>query len=244
MKNKFQVSERIISAVAVVTAIFVAALGLTHSATISLSVSVVAAFIYSSIRRASHKRTSAKFSAAVPQIIDYVISGVQSGLSLTEALINLKIRGPIVSRKVFEVFENSIRDGKSFESAISEIQEEFDNSSADQLLEALVFAKTLGGSDLLTLLRQLAAFIRRDLALREEIEAKQGWVRNSAHVSAAAPWLLLLLLSVQPSTAEAYSTFTGILVLACGAFATFIAYLWMSRLSRLPQPSRVFGARP
>jgi tight adherence protein B len=243
MKIKFQVPERILSAMALSMAMFITILGLTHSATISLSVSLVATFIYSSIRRASNKRTSAKFSAAVPQIIDYVISGVQSGLSLTEALINLKIRGPLVSRKVFEAFENSIREGKSFERAISEIQEEFDNSSADQLLEALVFAKTLGGSELLTLLRQLAAFIRRDLALREEIEAKQGWVRNSAHVSAAAPWLLLLLLAVQPSTAEAYSTFTGILVLAFGAFATFLAYLWMSRLSRLPQPSRVFGGR-
>lgn len=228
---------------AVAMAIFITAVGLTHSATISLSVSLVATFIYSSIRRASNKRSSAKFSAAVPQIIDYVISGVQSGLSLTEALINLKIRGPIVSRSIFENFENSIREGKSFETAISEIQDRFDNSSADQLLEALVFAKSLGGSELLTLLRQLAAFIRRDLALREEIEAKQGWVRNSAHVSAAAPWLLLLLLSVQPSTAEAYSTFSGLLVLAFGAFVTFIAYLWMSHLSRLPEPNRVFGSR-
>ena len=242
MKNKFKVPERMLLAFAL--AIFISALQLTHSATISLSVSLVAAFIYSSIQRASRKRTSAKYSSVVPQIIDYVISGVQSGLSLTEALINLKIRGPLVSRTIFETFENSIKEGKSFEAAISEIQSGFDNASADQLLEALVFAKSLGGSELLTLLRQLAAFIRRDLALREEIEAKQGWVRNSAHVSAAAPWLLLLLLSVQPSTAEAYSSFSGLLVLAFGAFATFIAYLWMSRLSRLPQPNRVFGIRP
>ena len=236
-------SGRMVSSLVVATEIFAAAIALTHSATISLSVSAVATFIYSSIQRSSHKRNAVRISSAVPQIIDYVISGVQSGLSLTEALINLRNRGPVVSRKIFETFENSIREGKSFEAAISEIQDGFDNSSADQLFEALVFAKSLGGSELLTLLRQLAAFIRRDLALREEIEAKQGWVRNSAHVSAAAPWLLLLLLSVQPSTAEAYSTFSGLLVLAFGAFATFIAYLWMSRLSRLPQPRRVFGGR-
>lgn len=243
MRPKLKLSDGLLSSLAVAIGIFTAAIVLTHSATISLSVSAVATFIYSSIQRSSLKRNTARISSAVPQIIDYVISGVQSGLSLTEALINLRNRGPVVSRKIFETFENSIREGKSFEAAISEIQERFDNSSADQLLEALVFAKTLGGSELLTLLRQLAAFIRRDLALREEIEAKQGWVRNSAHVSAAAPWLLLLLLSVQPSTAEAYSTFSGLLVLAFGAFATFIAYLWMSRLSRLPQPRRVFGGR-
>ena len=149
MKNKLKASEQMLTYLAVAMAIFITAVGLTHSATISLSVSLVATFIYSSIRRASNKRSSAKFSAAVPQIIDYVISGVQSGLSLTEALINLKIRGPIVSRSIFENFENSIREGKSFETAISEIQDRFDNSSADQLLEALVFAKSLGGSELL-----------------------------------------------------------------------------------------------
>ena len=241
--SKIKSSEKVISVVAIALAIVVIGYSLTHSLTIAFSLSSVATFIFTSVQRASRKRKSAKFSSVVPQIIDFVISGVQSGLSLTEALINLKTRGPVLSRKIFESFEDLIREGKSFETAISEIQSRFENASADQLLEALVFAKSLGGSELLTLLRQLAAFIRRDLALREEIEAKQGWVRNSAHISAAAPWLLLLLLSVQPSTAEAYSTFSGLLVLAFGAFATFIAYLWMTRLSRLPQPSRVFGGR-
>jgi tight adherence protein B len=239
--SKFKSSEKVISVVAIAFAIAVIGFSLTHSLTIAITLSLVATFIFTSVQRASRKRKSAKFSSDVPQIIDFVISGVQSGLSLTEALINLKTRGPVLSRKIFESFEVSIREGKSFETAISEIQNRFENASADQLLEALVFAKSLGGSELLTLLRQLAAFIRRDLALREEIEAKQGWVRNSAHISAAAPWLLLLLLSVQPSTAEAYSTFSGLLVLAFGAFATFVAYMWMTHLSRLPQPHRVFG---
>ncbi len=243
MKNSLKLPKGIFTVLGISFVVFVSTLALVHSVTIAVAVSGVATFMYSSIKRNSETRKGAKFSAAVPQIIDYVISGIQSGLSLTEALINLKDRGPLISREIFETFEKSITRGESFESSISEIQDAFDSASADQLFESLVFAKSLGGSELLTLLRQLAAFIRRDVALREEIEAKQGWVRNSAHVSAAAPWLLLLLLSIQPTTAEAYSTIPGLLVLAFGALATLLAYLWMSQLSRLPQPSRVFGGR-
>jgi tight adherence protein B len=79
--------------------------------------------------------------------------------------------------------------------------------------------------------------------LRREIDVKHGWIKNSAHISAAAPWILLLLLSTQPSTATAYSTPTGALILIAGLFMTAIAYFWMNRLGRLPQTPRVFTGR-
>jgi hypothetical protein len=85
-------------------------------------------------------------------------------------------------------------------------------------------------------------FIRQDLALRKEIEVKHGWIKNSAHLSAAAPWLLLLLLSTQPATVTAYSTATGVVILISGIFMTAIAYFWMNKLGALPKPPRVFGS--
>jgi tight adherence protein B len=84
-------------------------------------------------------------------------------------------------------------------------------------------------------------FIRQDLALRKEIEVKHGWIKNSAHLSAAAPWLLLLLLSTQPATAAAYAKNTGAVILIAGIFMTAAAYLWMNKLGALPKPPRVFG---
>jgi tight adherence protein B len=100
----------------------------------------------------------------------------------------------------------------------------------------------LGGGELLQILRTLGDFLRQDLALRREIDVKHGWIKNSAHISAAAPWILLLLLSTQPSTATAYSTPTGALILLTGLLLTAIAYLWMNRLGRLPVTPRVFIA--
>jgi tight adherence protein B len=243
VKTKIKRIERYFTNLSLASGVFIFSLTLSHSVIIALSISCISTFIFGNVKRNSSNKSNEKLSAVVPQIIDYVISGIQSGLSLTEALINLKLRGPSISRGIFEIFETCITQGNSFEHSISEVQERFDSASADQFFEALIFAKSLGGRELLTLLRQLSAFIRRDLALRDEISAKQGWVRNSAHVSAAAPWLLLLLLSAQPSTSKAYSTFTGLLVLAFGALATLIAYIWMSHLSRLPDPKRVFGGR-
>jgi len=99
----------------------------------------------------------------------------------------------------------------------------------------------LGGAELISILRLLGNYIREDLTLRREIAVKHNWIRNSAHMSAAAPWLLLLLLSTQPSTVEAFGTSTGILILLVGLGLTAAAYSWMNWLSHLPEPNRIFG---
>ena len=170
-----------------------------------------------------------------------MISGIQSGLSLSETLSNLSERDPLVTQKFFEEFRLDLNSGTPFESGISKLQERFDNRAADQLFEALIFAKNLGGTDLLSMLRHLGDFTRQDLTLRREIDAKQGWIRNSAHLSAGAPWILLLLLSAQPSTSASFATAQGATILALGVGMTALAYIWMGKLSELPQPKRIFG---
>jgi tight adherence protein B len=89
----------------------------------------------------------------------------------------------------------------------------------------------------------LGNFIREDLALRREISIKQNWIKNSAHLSAGAPWILLLLLSTQSSTVEAFSNTSGIMILFLGLLMTSVAYLWMNRLGRIPQQTRIFAGQ-
>ncbi|CAN2176349.1 TadB Flp pilus assembly protein TadB [Candidatus Nanopelagicaceae bacterium] len=191
-------------------------------------------------RRATSKREWELFQI-IPEIIDHVISGIQSGLSLNESLINLGSRGPAISQDLFQEFKKLMHSGESFEHGIQYLQNEFSLRSADQLFESLIFAKNLGGSDLLSLLRQLGDFTRQELSLRKEMAAKQQWVRNSAHLSAGAPWILLLLLSTQASTRTAFMTSQGTFVLLTGVAMTVIAYLWMGKLSQLPESKRIFG---
>ncbi len=179
----------------------------------------------------------------MPEIIDHMISGIQSGLSLNEALSNLSERGPVLIQEYFQEFRANLNAGYSFEDSITQLQGRFNIRSADQLFESLIFAKSLGGSELLSMLRQLGDFTRQDLSLRREIAAKQGWIRNSAHLSAGAPWILLLLISAQPSTSQSFATPQGASILALGVGLTALAYLWMGKLSNLPEPKRIFGDR-
>jgi tight adherence protein B len=145
-------------------------------------------------------------------------------------------------RPLFTAFKRQIIEDGDFDRAISTLSEKFGSHASDQIFQALLISKSLGGSQLLTILRTLGNFLRQDLALRNEIAVKQSWIKNSAHLSSAAPWLLLLLLAMQPTTVAAFTTPTGAGILLLGLSLTALAYIWMSYLSRLPTVPRVFGA--
>jgi tight adherence protein B len=217
-----------------------AVLLITRSVVIALAFGTLAAGIAFVTVRAKNNLNEAALIAAWPEVIDHLMSGIQSGLSLTESLAGLSTRGPEVLRPAFTQFKATLYGSGDLTQAIQELKALFAHHGSDQIFEVLIISKALGGSELLQILRSLGDFLRQDLALRREIEVKHGWIKNSAHLSAAAPWILLLLLSTQPSTAAAYSTPTGAMILIAGLVMTAIAYIWMNRLGRLPQTPRVF----
>ena len=209
---------------------------LTASSLLASAFSVLAlafAFVVVNNRRGKYEL---EVSASWPEVIDHLVSAIQTGMSLTEALTELSTRGPVVMRPAFSNFE----DG-NFDQGIQYLAGYFKSHASDQIFQALLISKSLGGSELLSILRTLGNFLREDLALRNEIAVKQSWIKNSAHLSSAAPWLLLLLLAMQPSTVQAFSTITGAGILFIGLFMTVLAYIWMTFLSRLPSVPRVFG---
>jgi len=176
-----------------------------------------------------------------PEIIDHIISGLHSGLSLAETLVGLSQRGPVATRSTFKACEESLRSGGDLEKAFIIIKERFNDGLADQVCEVLDFARGTGSRDTSIILRSLGEFIRSDIALRAEIRSKHGWVKNSALIAAIAPWILLLILSSQKKTIEAFSTSGGVVVLAVGVGSTLIAYFWMERAGRLPNVPRIFA---
>ncbi|CAB4710886.1 unannotated protein [freshwater metagenome] len=217
---------------------------ITNAISIALAFGALAAGVTYISLRGKNLRNESALIAAWPEVIDHLMSGIQSGLSLTESLAALCARGPEVLRPAFTEFKNSLYRHGDLGEAIDELKNLFHDHGSDQIFEALMISKALGGSELLGILRTLGDFLRQDLALRREIDVKHGWIKNSAHLSAAAPWILLLLLSTQPSTSAAYSTVTGSVILIAGLIMTALAYLWMNRLGRLPQTPRVFTMAP
>ena len=214
---------------------------LSSSVPIALAFATMGAVITFTFLVSSAKRRETKFELLWPDVVDHLITGIQSGMSLVEALSQLAERGPRELAPYFAEFNRQIRKNGDFNSSVSWLQNQFSHYASDQIFEAIILSRSLGGTHLLQILRMVGDFIRQDLALRKEIEVKHGWIKNSAHLSAAAPWLLLLLLSTQPATASAYATSTGAIILVSGIFMTAVAYLWMNKLGALPKPPRVFG---
>jgi len=227
--------------------IFLVTSGLVFLVANSTAIATVFGFISAAASTVNSKRHQNRnlqaMNSAWPEVIDHLISGIQSGLSISETLTALEWRGPEVLRSHFADFAEKMRVTGDFNSALNDLKKSCGQHGSDQIFEALVISKSLGGNELLNILRTVGTFLRQDLALRREIEVKHGWIKNSAHLSAAAPWLLLLLLSTQPSTSRAFSTSTGILILLSGFGMTCTAYFWMNRLGKLPELPRVFGER-
>jgi len=177
---------------------------------------------------------------SLPEVIELIISGLQVGMSISETLANLSKIGPNCIKESFVEFENRLRNGGFFESEINWLKNEFKDPLADQLFETLIYANKFGGRNAIKILHELAEFVASDLALRSEISARFGWVKNSASLAAAAPWLLYLILRTQENAKIAYSQPFGQLLMIIGFVLTVIAYFWMQKIATLPRAKRIF----
>lgn len=181
-------------------------------------------------RRGSSRRRRERL-AAWPVLVDDVTSAVRAGMNLPEALVRAGRNSP--APEVFDVFESEYRRSGDFGAALALLQQQLADPVFDQLAQALIVTREVGGTDLTTVLRSLSGFVRDELHLRGELEARQSWTVNSARMAVAAPWIVLLLLSSRPATIAAYSQFTGALVLIGVALSSAVAYAAMLRIARL-----------
>ncbi|CAB4694898.1 MAG: pilus assembly protein TadB [Actinobacteria bacterium] len=177
---------------------------------------------------------------AWPEVLDLLISSLQSGASISESLSNLATVGPQSVRKEFDKFSKSLIVGEKFEVAVNNLKEEFADPITDQLFETLYFATKFGSKNTIKVLREISEYASADLALRAEINTRFGWIKNSANLAALAPWLLFIILRTQENARLAYLQPTGQLIMIFGVIATLFAYLWMSRIAKLPKAKRLF----
>jgi len=222
---------------------FVTATISTSSSTIGIAFGLICSVLPTAALRIKDENSLRELESLWPEILDHIISGISSGLSLAETLAELRNRGPIKTRPIFASFQNSLLNGATFENSLELLKVQFANSTCDQVCEVLRFAKSSGGRDMNMTLRTLNEYVRTDLALRNEISAKHGWVKNSAALAAIAPWILLLILASQPNTVSAYSTGSGVGILLLGVLLTVFAYLWMERVGRIRKVPRIFALK-
>ncbi len=176
-----------------------------------------------------------------PDVVDHLVSAVRSGLALPDSVMTLAHSGPVATREAFRDFERDYRMTGSFADSLNRLKDRLVDPVADRIIETLRMSREVGGNELTTVLRNLAAYLRQDAAIRSEVEARQSWVVNAARLGVAAPWVVLLLLSTRPEAAYAYNTPTGGAVIVVGLVMSVIAYRIMMRIGRLPEEKRWFG---
>ncbi len=218
---------------------FVLVLGTSRVLVIGLAFGLFASLLPLALVRRRRTQRSAELREVWPEAVDNLVSGVRAGLSLPEALTQLGIRGPAQLRSAFRHFGEDYRATGRFAESLDRLKANLADPVGDRVVEALRMAREVGGTDLGRLLRTLSTFLREDARTRAELETRQGWTVNAARLALTAPWVLLLLLSTQPSAVAAYNQPAGAVVLLLGGGVSVFAYRVMLRVAKLPTERRV-----
>lgn len=185
------------------------------------------------------RRRRAQLRDLWPDAVDNITSAVRAGMALPEALSQLAVRGPEELRPAFGAFAEDYRASGRFHECLDRLKERLADPVGDRLVESLRIAREVGGSDLGRVLRTLSSFLREDARTRAELETRQGWTVNAARLAAAAPWVVLAMMSIQQESLRAYSSAAGVAILAVGGGVCLVAYRLMVRIGRLPEEERV-----
>jgi tight adherence protein B len=194
-----------------------------------------------SVLRARRLRRSRELREVWPDAIDNLASGVRAGLSLPEAVAGLAEHGPEPLRAPLARFADDYHATGRFGAALDRLKDELADPTADRVVEALRLAREVGGSELGRTLRTLSGFLRDELRVRKELEARQTWVLVAARMAFVTPWVVLLLLATKPEAVAAYRGGGGAMVLAVGAAMATVGYRLMLAIGRLPSEERVLG---
>lgn len=173
-------------------------------------------------------------------VCDLLIASVRAGMSLPDAVASLAESAPAPLRTPFEQFARDVAASGHFDSSALRLKVSLGDPVGDRIVETLRMARQVGGTELTTVLRALAASVRADATLRAEVEARQSWVRGAAVLGVAAPWVILALLATRPEGASAYGSPEGVVLILVGAAVSAVAYRLMLRVGRLPEPRRWF----
>jgi tight adherence protein B len=184
-----------------------------------------------------------------PDGIRHLIAGIQSGLTVHQAIVDLAASGPEPLRIALNRFELNARMVGT-QASLEMVKEQLADPTSDRVIEVLIVAHQRGGQIVIQILRELAASTVKDLRAAEEMETERLEQTINARAVFALPWFVLVLLT---STSDAFRDFyarrQGWLVIALGALMSMTGIMLVRHLSQDPGEERVFatgggGPRP
>jgi tight adherence protein B len=214
---------------------------LSRTWSVSLAFAVLAGYLPVALLNGRARRRQRELAEVWPEAVDNLASAVRAGMSLPEALAQLAVRGPEPLRPAFAAFALDYQVTGRFAECLDRLKDRLADPVGDRVVEGLRIAREVGGGELGRLLRSLSTYLREDARTRSELESRQAWAVNGARLAVAAPWLVLLMLSLQREVISRYASPAGVVVLAVGGACCLLAYRLMVRIGRLPEERRILA---
>jgi tight adherence protein B len=212
---------------------------LFDSASVALVTALAGAAAPIAYLRGRARRRRAALRRCWPDAIELLAGTVRAGDTLPAALAVVAEQGPNSLRPAFRALVADHRVSGDLPGALERLGVLLGDPISDRVVVTRTVASRVGGRELGRVLRTLAAFLREDQAVRQEIEARQSWTVVAARVAAGAPWLVLLLVASRPQGRHAYDSVAGLVLLGAGALATIVGYRMMLAIGRLPDEPRL-----
>lgn len=208
---------------------------------VAVAFGLIAGYLPVAVVAGRARRRQVEFAEVWPEAVDHLASAVRAGMSLPDALAGLSTRGPEPLREAFAQFALDYQVSGRFGESLDRLKARLADPTGDRVCEGLRVAREVGGGELGRLLRNLSGYLRDDARTRSEMQARQAWTINGARLAVAAPWLVLLFMSLQTDVIRRYASPAGVVVLAGGAAGCLVAYRLMMRLGRLPTERRILA---
>jgi tight adherence protein B len=206
---------------------------------VAIAFAVMAGYLPVLVVSGRARRRQRDFAEVWPDAVDNLASAVRAGLSLPEGLAALATRGPEPLRESFAAFALDYQVSGRFGECLDRLKDRLADPVGDRVVEGLRIAREVGGGELGLLLRNLSGYLRDDARTRSELESRQAWTINGARLAVAAPWIVLLFMSLQSDVIRRYASTGGVVVLGIGGLACLVAYRAMMRIGRLPVERRL-----
>lgn len=180
------------------------------------------------LRRRERKRIRS-FLLSFPNVLDFIIRGVRSGLPLSNQvhLIPENFEEPV--RGLFKKVSSYVRLGFALHEALERVGEEMRLAEFHLFVIAIKVQQQAGGN-ISDSLKKLADMMRKRIEIMEKLRTQTSQIRASGYVVFSMPLLVFVLVSIlQPGYFEPlFTTQLGSYLLMASAGLVFLAVITMN----------------
>lgn len=180
------------------------------------------------------QRRLEEFAEQLGDTLQLITAGLRAGHSVLQAIDSVVNDAPAPTRDEFHRLVLEVRLGRDLREALWAMHRRIGNQDFEWVVQALEIHRDVGG-DLAEILDTVATTIRDRTHLRRQVRALSAEGRISAMTLLALPFAAMgAMFLLNPGYLDPlFDTGVGVMLLAAGAGALALGFLWIRKLIRL-----------